>query len=61
MVWGIRKALAERAKPETMFQCFRHGEDNMKIFMGTEDETVKIGGCVYHCTRGGYLPKERRA
>ena len=61
MVQAIREAFAEKATPEHIHECFRHGEENMRIFMGTEDQVVQLGEQIYQCTHGGSLPKDRRA
>lgn len=59
MVSVIKRAFAEVATPELIRNCFRHGEENMQIFMGREGDTVTIDGAVYHCTNGNRLPKCR--
>jgi len=60
MVDMIRRAFAEVATPETIRNCCRHSEENMRIFCGKESDTVTIDGTVYHCTDGNWLPKCRR-
>lgn len=60
MVWAIKQAFEEVATADNIRNCFRHCEENMRIFRGKEDETVTVGDTVYHCTHGNWLPKCRR-
>ena len=60
MVWAIKRSFAEMATKDHIGDCFRHGEENMQVFMGTLDQVVTINGKDFHCTEGGWLPRERR-
>ena len=60
MVWAMERAFDEVATPETVKKCFHHCEENIRIFCGKEDESVRLGGVQYHCTHGNWLPKVRR-
>lgn len=60
MARNMEGAFAECATPERIRNCFRHGMENMRIFMGKKNETVTIGDTRYHCTHGGQLPGCRR-
>lgn len=56
----IQQAFAVAATQQTIQNCFRHAEENMRIFAGLEHETVSINGVKFQCTHGHWLPKCRR-
>ena len=56
----IKYAFQLAATDELIKNCFRHAEENMRIFSGELEETVTIKGTQFQCTQGNWLPKCRR-
>ena len=56
----VQQAFRDGATPEIVQNCFRHGDENMRIFAATEETVVNIQGQDWKGTNGGWLYSVRR-